>query len=253
MIEFADVCAGYGSKTVLRDLRVGFSKGKVTAVIGPNGCGKSTLLKTVIGLAEKKSGNVLVNGKEIERFSSAALAREVAYLPQERRIPDISVKRMVLHGRFPYLKYPRRYGKTDVEKSEEAMRKLEIYDLADKPLSELSGGMRQKVYIATAMTQDTPIILMDEPTAFLDAAHRFKLLELVCTLAQEGKTVVMVLHDITMALRYCDEIVVISEGRMIYKGMPEEFFQSGICKEIFGIGLGRVATECGWQYFYEDK
>ena len=190
MIEIKNLCAGYSGCEVLHDFSTTFKKGKVTAIIGPNGCGKSTLLKSLIRLNPPMSGEILVDGQNFETLNSSELAQKVAYIAQSRKTPDISVRRMVLHGRFAYLKYPRRYRSQDYAIADRVMEKVGIEALADKNVSELSGGTQQKVYIAMALAQDTPAILMDEPTVFLDISYQLKTLKMAKSLAREGKTVV---------------------------------------------------------------
>lgn len=256
MIKIKNVCAGYQGKEVLHNINLEFEAEKVTVIIGPNGCGKSTLLKTLVRLNEKSSGEILVaTGKqtetcmqddsqmeymEISKFDSAKLAQHMAYLPQNKRTPDISVLRMVLHGRFAYLKYPRRYGKKDYEIAKKALKWMGIEDLADKNVAELSGGTQQKVYIAMALAQDTPVILLDEPTTYLDISHQLKTMELAKKLAREGKAVVMVLHDLGHAFQVADKVVVMSEGEIRACGIPDEIYRSNIVDEVFDVHLEKA-------------
>lgn len=250
MVELRQVCAGYEGVEILHGINMKIEPGKITVLAGPNGCGKSTLLKTVIGLIPRNSGEILMNGRSAESYSSSELAQRIAYLPQSRNVPEISVLRMVLHGRFPYLTYPRRYSKQDVEISMEALRSVQMEAFAEKAVSSLSGGMQQKVYIAMALAQDTPVILMDEPMSFLDISHQLRLMELARELADEGKAVVLVLHDISLALRVADTLVVLAEGMISGSGSPEEVFESGILERVFGVPIKRMQTEDGWQYYY---
>lgn len=250
MIKLEKVSAGYGKKEVLKNVTLSLEKGKVTAILGPNGCGKSTLLKTILGFQEIFSGKVKIDGRELTQFVGQELARKVSYLPQKKGAPDISVLRMVLHGRFPYLSYPRRYGKRDYEIAKEALQWAGLEDIAQENVSRLSGGTQQKVYIAMALAQDTPYILLDEPTTYLDISHQWRTMELAKELAAEGKTVGIVIHDIAMALRMADEIVVLNQGRVAEKGSPEEVYASGILEEVFEVNVKRVDTENGWQYYY---
>lgn len=253
MIEMKHVCAGYGNEEILHDVSLAFQPGKITVLVGPNGCGKSTLLKSLIRLNPHTSGTIMVNGELIENLDSNALAQRIAYLPQGKQAPDITVRRMVLHGRFAYLKYPRRYRKQDYEIAEKAMQWVGIEDLAEKNVNQLSGGTQQKVYIAMALTQDTPVILMDEPTVYLDIVHQMKLMELAKKLADQGKAVVMVLHDLTQAMRYGDQIVVMQEGRIRAFGSPEEIYAKDVINTTFQIELNRMFTESGYQYFVLQK
>lgn len=251
MIELRNVCAGYHDGEVVHDVSLTFEPGNVTVLIGPNGCGKSTLLKTLIRLNEHVSGEILVEGMPITTLDSTQLAQKIAYLAQSKRVPDITVKRMVLHGRFPYLTYPRRYREEDFAAVEKALEWVGIEDLADKNLNQLSGGTQQKVYIAMALAQDTPTILMDEPTVYLDISHQIKTMELARQLAAQGKSVVMVLHDLPQAFQTADKLVVMKDGRIVACGEPEVVYQSGAVEEVFGVKFQRVETARGWQYYCE--
>jgi iron complex transport system ATP-binding protein len=171
MLEVKGLCAGYHNKPVLQQVDMTIPEGKLTVILGPNGCGKSTLLKVLCGIIPIGGGMVLLNGGNIKDFPRGKLAQNIAYLAQNRQIPDISVRRLVLHGRFPYLEYPRRYRKEDYAYADQAMEAMGIMDLADQPLQNLSGGQRQKAYIAMALAQNTPVILLDEPTTYLDISH----------------------------------------------------------------------------------
>ena len=249
MIEMKQVYAGYYDGEVLHDINLTFQPGEVTILIGPNGCGKSTLLKTLIRLNEHTSGEILVDGTSITEIEPTELAQKIAYLAQNRRGSDITVERMVLHGRFPYLKYPRRYRKEDYEMAEKAMKLVGIEDLEEKNVSQLSGGTQQKVYIAMAIAQDTPVVLMDEPTTYLDISHQMKLMEWARKLADQGKAVILVLHDLGQAFRYADQIVVMSEGKVLDCGSPEDIYIKEIVNDVFQIRMSRVLTETGYQYF----
>ncbi len=250
MLKVKDLCTAYEGREVLHKVSLRIAPGKVTVLAGPNGCGKSTLLKTMTGMVEKSSGEILIAGKRQEEYRQGELAQKIAYLPQSRNVPDITVKRMVLHGRFPYLKYPRRYRKIDMEIAESALHRVGMEEFADRNMNKLSGGMQQKVYIAMALAQDTPFILMDEPTSFLDISYQLKLMETARELADEGKAVVLVLHDISMALRIADQMVVLSHGEIVGQGTSEEVFQSGVLDAAFDLRIRRVQTEDGWQYYY---
>ena len=250
MIELKHVCAGYEDREVLHDVTMSFEPGKVTALIGPNGCGKSTLLKTLVRINSHNSGEILVNGKKIETYKPNELAKQVAYLAQSKAAPDISVLRMVLHGRFAYLNYPRRYREEDIAVARKALQWAGLSDLEDENVSRLSGGMQQKVYIAMELAQDAATILMDEPTTYLDVAHQLRLMDMAKQLADGGKAVVMVLHDLSQALRTADRVVVLHDGQIAAEGTPDGVFASGKLQEVFGIGMERVWTKSGWHYFH---
>ena len=215
MIEVSKATAGYGKENILQEADLSIPKGKITTVIGSNGSGKSTLLRAVLGFLPLRGGDITVDGISVRQLSRRELARKIVYLPQGKNIPDISVERMVLHGRFPYLEYPRRYRQQDLEIAREAMEQMEITELAGRQMSELSGGMRQKVYIAMALAGQAPVIVMDEPTTYLDIGQQFRLEKMIKQLSGEGKTILLVLHDILLALRISDRIGVLQNGKII--------------------------------------
>lgn len=251
MIEVKYLTAGYPEKQVLRSIDLTIPEGKVTVILGPNGCGKSTLLKAMCGVLPAQSGEVLVDGQNILALPQKMLARKVAYLAQSRQIPDITVQRLVLHGRFPYLSYPRRYRKEDYACAHRAMQTMGITELADTLLQKLSGGQRQKVYIAMALAQDTPVIFLDEPTAYLDISQRLQLMDQAQMLTRQGKTVVMVSHDLDHAFRLADHMILMKEGSVAVEGMPEQLYSSGLIDSVFRVKLNRLQTENGWRYFCE--
>lgn len=251
MLKIKNISAGYEHNEVINDITVTFKAGKVTIILGENGSGKSTLLKTAVKLADVSKGEILVEDVSINTLTSQKIAQKIAYLPQGKKASDISVRRMILHGRFPYLSYPRKYRKEDYELVDKMIKKMEIEDLADANLQVLSGGMQQKVYITMALVQDTPVILLDEPTVYLDVAHQIKLMNMIQDLAKQGKAVGVVLHDIGQALRYGDEIVVMKKGKVVACGTSDEIYESKIIDQVFDIKLHRVETKQGWQYYYE--
>ena len=252
MLEIQNLSAGYSGNSVLTNVSLTLPGGAVTAILGPNGCGKSTLLKALAGILPA-TGAVLLDGQELLTLSSRELAKKVAFLPQNRPVPEISVKKLVLHGRFPYLSYPRRYRPEDHAIARAALVKMGIEDLADRSLSTLSGGQRQKVYIAMALAQDTPVVLLDEPNSFLDIVHQLQLMEQAKALAAAGKTVVMVLHDLSMALEYADHLAVFTKGNDLFQGSPEEVFLSGSLEAAFGVPIGRTQTPDGWKYYFSHR
>lgn len=251
MIELKNLAVGYQERRVLEQVTLEFRPGEVTALIGPNGSGKSTLIRTVLGLLPQLEGEILLDGKPMDTFSPRERARKMTYLAQSRTVPNITVKRMVLHGRFPYLGYPRRYRPEDDEIVEEAMRRAGVEGLAHRPLSELSGGQRQRVYLAMALAQDTPYLFFDEPTTYLDVGRQLEVMQNARELAREGKAAVMALHDLPLALRGADRIVVLDEGRVRFSGTPEQLYQSGMIPRVFGAKVCRVETKLGCRYYYE--
>ncbi len=250
-IELENVYAGYGKSEILHGVDLEVPAGKITTLIGSNGSGKSTLLRAVLGLVPLSGGDIRLEGASVRGMSRAELARRAAYLPQGKNVPDISAGRMVLHGRFPYLEYPRRYGPRDYAVAEEAMGQMGIGDLAGRPMAQLSGGMRQKVYIAMALAQQAPVIIMDEPTTYLDMGQQLRFGKMVRELAQEGKTILMVLHDILLALKLSDRIAALEEGKIAGCGAPEEILGAGVVERLYGVRVGTLETDRGIQYYYD--
>ena len=251
MIELTNLRAGYPGRTVLEDITLSFPPGQVLALVGPNGSGKSTLLRTALGLIPKLWGEIRVDGDKLEDLSPRQLAQRAAYLAQSRPVPNITAGRMVLHGRFPYLSYPRRYRPEDHAIAQKALEQADALDLARRPMPQLSGGQRQKVYLAMALAQDTGTVLLDEPTTYLDVGHQQEVMVTARLLASEGKAVVAVLHDLCLAMRFAHRLAVLDGGRLQGVGTPEELYQSGILDQVFSITLRRVETEDGWRYYYQ--
>lgn len=251
MIQLDHVSAGYGPKLVVEDISLELKPGQVLTLLGPNGSGKSTLLRTIAGLHPLAGGQIRVDGTPAKELTRRQMAQKITYMPQSRTIPNITARKMVLHGRFPYLSYPRRYRKEDYDAARRAMERADAWELADSPVQSLSGGQRQKVYLAMAMAQETQTILMDEPTTYLDIQHQLNLMTVSQQLARQGAAVVLVLHDLCLALRFSDCCVLLQEGRMVQQGSPEEVFQSGSLDKVFHARLCRVQTEGGWRYYYD--
>lgn len=250
MIELKELRAGYGTFEVLHGISIAFPPGQVTAIAGPNGCGKSTLLRAVLGMAQRMGGQVLFDGRPVEELSAREIAQRAAYMPQDRPVPSISVRRMALHGRFPYLSYPRRYRPEDYAAVECALERAGALDIADTPIPELSGGQRQRAYLAMALAQEAQTLLMDEPTAFLDISHQLALMDTAASLAREGRAVVMVLHDLALALRRADRLAVMCAGELLAEGTPEEICALGVIDRAFNVRLRRAETPDGPQYYF---
>lgn len=249
-MELREVTAGYGGADVVKGISLRFQPGEVTVLAGPNGCGKSTLLRAAARLLPLSGGQVLVDGADTAGWSSRTFARQAALLPQSRPMPEITVEALVLHGRFPYLGYPRRYGPADLAAARSAMERAGVLELAERNVARLSGGQRQKVYLAMALAQDAPTLFLDEPTAFLDVSHQLEVGRLAGQLARQGKAVVLVLHDLPLALSTADRLAVLKGGRLLAVDGPEALCADGILNSVFGIELGRVMTDRGWRYYY---
>ena len=247
MIELKNLAAGYNGRPVFTDVSLEFRPGEVLVLAGPNGCGKSTLLKTVVGMV---SGEILFDGRPADELSPREIARRAAYMPQERGVPSISVRRMALHGRFPYLSYPRRYRDEDYGIVDAALERADAAELAPRLMPELSGGQRQRAYLAMALAQQTETVLMDEPTAFLDIGHQLAVMDTARALAGEGRAVVLVLHDLCLAMKRADRLAILADGGLAALGAPEDIFASGVVGRVFGVELLRVETPGGWQYYF---
>lgn len=241
MIELKNVSAGYGKKNILGGMNLSFEKGSLTSVIGVNGCGKSTLLKAILGILPLSAGEIVIDGIDLRAMRGGEIAKKLAYLSQGKSTPDMTVGQLVLHGRFPYLSYPRRYRQADREMARKAMEEAGVAHLADKPLRELSGGMRQNAYIAMALAQDTDYILLDEPTTYLDIAHQLELMRLLKRLAESGKGIVTVMHDLPLAFDFSDTVAVIRDGTAVAHARPSELCESSVIHEIFGVKTERSA------------
>ena len=239
MIRLENVSSGYGGRAVLTDLSVAFERGTLTAVVGPNGSGKSTLLKTVIDIVPALSGQVTVEGVPTSAMSRRQIAKSIAYLAQGNDTPDMTVEQLALQGRFPYLNYPRTYGRDDYAAAEAALARVDMTKYAAAHLDTLSGGLRQTAYIAMALAQDTPFILLDEPTTYLDISHQLSLMRTLRALTAHGKGIVAVLHDLPLAFTFADRVVVMSEGRMVCHGTPEAVCDSGAVEQVLGVRLTR--------------
>ena len=250
MIELSHISTGYGIKIILNDVSVAFEKGKLTSIIGANGCGKSTLLKTILGILPSKSGNVTIDGARLKEMSRNDIARRIAYLSQEKNTPDMTVEQLVLHGRFPHLSYPRRYTDQDRVIAVGVMEQMGIVEYAHKPLYSLSGGMKQNSYIAMALAQETDYILLDEPTTYLDIAHQLELMKILRSLADSGKGIVAVMHDMPMAFTFSDKIILINDGRIVDDERPEKIYERNVIDKVFGIALDRSKDGRSYSYKY---
>lgn len=237
MISLERVSAGYGSGPVLRDISCTFPKGQLLSLVGPNGSGKSTLLKVLAGMLAPGAGRVMLEDTPLDELKSQMIARRIALLAQERDTPDLTVAQLVLHGRFPHLHYPRRYGPRDLAIARSAMERMGLTAYGHCPLARLSGGMRQKARIAMALAQDCDYILLDEPTTYLDIGHQLALMNLLRELAASGKGILAVLHDLPLAFSASDQVLLLHEGRLVGKATPEVLSASGVVHEVFGVDL----------------
>ncbi|MEE4128836.1 Fe(3+) dicitrate ABC transporter ATP-binding protein FecE [Pseudomonas viridiflava] len=227
---------GYGATRIVQDLSFSPPPGKVTALIGPNGCGKSTLLKAFARILTPQSGSLTLDGKAYRDLSARDLARKVAFLPQVLPIPEgVSVRQLVAYGRSPHNSLWGRLSGADQHSVEQALQRMELETLADRPLSDLSGGQRQRAWLAMILAQDAAIVLLDEPTTYLDISHQVELLDLMRALSAEGKTVITVLHDINQACRYADHLAVMQAGRLVASGTPGDVLNAELVCRVFDV------------------
>lgn len=240
-LKVENLTAGYAGKRVLQDVSIRFAPGEITALLGPNGCGKSTLLKALARLLVPSQGEVWLAQQPLARFSSRQLARHLALLPQQHLTPEgVSVAELVAYGRHPWLPLWGRLSAQDREQVQSAMVRMGVAHLAQQRVSDLSGGQRQRVFLAMLVAQDTPIVLLDEPTTWLDINHQIELMKLMGEFKAQGKTVVTVLHDLNQASRYCDQLVLLAQGAVITQGTPAQVLQPDVLKRVFQVDVAVV-------------
>lgn len=232
-----DLCLAYGDTVVVDGLDLDVVSGTVTAVIGPNGCGKSTLLRALGRLLPATRGEVLLDGRRIDRTPTREVARVLGVLPQTPVAPDgLTVADLVARGRHPHQAWYRQWSRDDEAAVAEALAWTGMTEFAERPVEELSGGQRQRVWISMALAQGTEVLLLDEPTTFLDLAHQVEVLDLVARLHTEvGRTVVMVLHDLNLAARYAGRIVAMRDGAVVAAGAPADVLTEELLREVFDL------------------
>lgn len=229
---------GYRNRVISDELTVDIPDGTFTVIIGPNACGKSTLLRALSRLLAPESGAVLLDGKEIGSYPAKEVARRIGLLPQTSTAPEgIRVADLVARGRYPHQSLIRQWSRRDEEAVAAAMAATGVSELSGRLVDELSGGQRQRVWIAMVLAQETPIVLLDEPTTFLDIAHQIQLLDLCRELNREtGRTIVAVLHDLNHAFRYADHLVAMRDGAVVAAGAPREIVTAGLVQKVFDLG-----------------
>ena len=228
---------GYSGVDVVHALDLVVPDGLVTVIVGANGCGKSTLLRGLARLLKPRAGTVELDGRPLKEWASADIARVMGLLPQNPVAPDgITVADLVGRGRYPHQGWFRRWSAEDDAAVEVALAATHTTELADRTLAELSGGQRQRVWVAMVLAQDTDLVLLDEPTTFLDISHQVDLLDLLDELNHvHGKTVVMVLHDLNLACRYAHHIVAMKSGHVVAQGTPQDVITAEVVDEVFGL------------------
>ncbi|MFD5650519.1 ABC transporter ATP-binding protein [Streptomyces sp. NPDC127039] len=231
------VSAGYGDARVVDELSLAIETGRITALVGPNACGKSTLLKAVARLLPLAAGSVLLDGDDIHTLRTREVAKRLGILPQAPVAPEsITVADLVWRGRHPHRRFGQRRTEADDRVIAEALAATGTADLVDRPVDELSGGQRQRVWIALALAQDTPTLLLDEPTTYLDIAHQIEVMDLLADLNEAtGKTILLVSHDLNQAALYAHTIVAMRDGRIVRQGPPADVLDARTVAEVFGL------------------
>jgi len=232
-----DLTLGYGDRVVVESLDLVVPPGRITVIVGANACGKSTLLRSLSRLLVPRRGRVVLDGREVHRMPAKELARTLGLLPQSPIAPEgITVLDLVCRGRHPHQGVFSRWNAKDDEAVAAALEATRTTDLADRPVDELSGGQRQRVWIAMALAQQTDLLLLDEPTTFLDASHQIEVLDLLTDLNRtRGTTIVMVLHDLNLAARYADHLIAVAGGRLHAAGAPAEVLTEENVRAVFGL------------------
>lgn len=238
-LEARDLTVGYGREPVIPDLSAHIPGGQITALVGANASGKSTLLRGLARLLRPTRGVVYLDGRAISQMSTKEVARHMAILPQGPDLPEgVTVRQLAAHGRYPHQGLLRQWSRHDEEAVAQALDASRTTELADRPLQELSGGQRQRAWIAMTLAQEADVMLLDEPTTFLDMAHQVDVLELLRELNDhDGRTIVMVLHDLNQAARYAHRLLAIRDGRLIAEGTPAEVVTDNIVREIFDLDV----------------
>ncbi len=246
-LETRELCGGYGAKTVIDAVNFSVRPGSVVSLLGANGCGKSTLLKMLGRILKPQGGEVLLDGKAILQLPTAELARQLAILPQLHHAPgELTVEELVTLGRYPHRKWRLGAGPEDRAMVEKALSMTRLAALRRRAVSTLSGGERQRAWIAMTLAQEPEVLLLDEPTTFLDVCCQFEVIDMVRTLNRDcGITVIMVLHDLNLAASCSDELIMIKDRRIRYQGAPEKVMTPEILREIFEIEAKIMLTEDG--------
>ena len=246
-ISVKNLKVAYENNTIIEDLSISFPKGKISIIIGANGCGKSTFLKTIARINKPKNGDIFINDKNIKQIKEKDIAKEVAFLPQGPVCPSgLTVKELVAFGRFPHQKMVGGLNSHDKEVIEWAIKETGLTEFADREVENLSGGQRQRAWIAMTLAQETEIIMLDEPTTYLDMSYQLEALEVLQKLNKEKNiTVIIVLHELNNACRFADNIIGLKKGKLICQGRPKDVITKETLKDIYGIDASLELSENG--------
>ena len=241
MVESIDL--SYDDRRVVHGLSLELATGRITTIVGPNGCGKSTLLRGIARILKPGAGRVLLDGADIHRMPTRDVAQRIGLLPQAPTAPEgLTVEDLVARGRYPHQTMFQRWSHADEAAVDAALTSTGLDDLRRRPVDELSGGQRQRAWIALALAQETPIVLLDEPTTYLDLAHQVDVLDLLADLNErDGRTIVMVLHDVNQAARYSHEIVAMKDGLVVASGPPASIIDAAFLRAVFGLEAQVIA------------
>ncbi|MFC0559109.1 ABC transporter ATP-binding protein [Halalkalibacter alkalisediminis] len=236
-IQTTGLSIGYHDRLLFEDLDLTIPRGEISVFVGSNGCGKSTLLRSIARLLKPTQGSILLEGKDVHHMSSKEVAKKMGILPQSPISPEgLTVHDLVKQGRYPHQSWLKRWTEDDSEKVEAAMKATRVDELRNRPVDELSGGQRQRAWIAMTLAQDTDVILLDEPTTYLDMTHQIEILDLLFELNEShSRTIIMVLHDINLASRYAHNIIAIKDGTVFRQGTPEAIINCELVRAVFGM------------------
>ncbi len=252
MIKIKDLVVEINKKEILKNVNITIPENKIVSIVGVNGCGKTTLLKTIVSL-QKYSGTISVNNTNINTLSYKEKAKIFSYLPQNYIVPNISVNDLLIHGRFPHLDFNRKLSNKDYEIINNAIKITNISSIVNKKLQNLSGGERQRSYIAMNIVQNSNVILLDEPTTFLDISYQLEIFNIVKKLKKENKTIIMVLHDLQQAFTFSDLLIVVNQGRVIAFDTPSNILNMNILKTTFGVNLDKDNNNNLYSYILKKE
>lgn len=234
-IQINNLSIGYGSRLILKNISAHIPANKLIGVVGPNGCGKSTLMKTLSGQLGKQKNTIHIDNQDLQLLPIKDRAKRIAYLPQSPQAPEgLTVSELLEYGRHPHQTWFQQWSKKDTAFIEELIQELALTDIVDTPLNSLSGGQRQRAWLGMVLAQDTPYILLDEPTSALDIGHQMEVMECIKKIVAKGKTVIIVIHDLISAARYCDELIAMKQGKLIIQGDTNEIINPQLIQELYG-------------------